>query len=81
MALFRFDGTELKNQRLAAGFTQAELARQVGRCKASLTHYESGHTVPPTAALLRLASALGCEPGALFSPEPGQEDVHQAVMT
>jgi len=73
MARFTFDGSELKRRRRAAGLTVAELARLVGRSHASLTHYESGFTLPPTAALLRLSEALQVEPGALFSSEPEKE--------
>jgi transcriptional regulator with XRE-family HTH domain len=51
MVLFRFDPSELKRQRLASGLTVAELARRLGRSHASLTHYESGFTAPPTSAL------------------------------
>lgn len=68
MVMFRFDGQELKRRRRSAGLTVGELARQVGRSHASLTHYESGFTVPSTSALLRMCSVLGVKPGALFSP-------------
>jgi transcriptional regulator with XRE-family HTH domain len=74
MARFAFDGSELKRRRRAAGLTQAELARLVGRSHASITHYESGLTIPPTVALLRLSEALQVELGALFSPEPEREN-------
>jgi DNA-binding XRE family transcriptional regulator len=80
MARFAFDGLELKRRRREAGLTQAELARQVGRSHASLTHYESGFTVPPTAALLRVCEVLQVEPGSLFTAVPEKEDVPEAVM-
>jgi transcriptional regulator with XRE-family HTH domain len=76
--MFSFSGSELKRRRLEAGLTQAQLARLVGRSNASVAHYEIGFSLPPIAALLRLASALQCEPGALFRPEP---DRTEAVMT
>jgi transcriptional regulator with XRE-family HTH domain len=74
MVLFDFDGAELKRRRQEAGLTQAQLARLVGRSTASLSHYESHFSRPPTAAVLALSAALACEPGALFSPVPEQED-------
>jgi transcriptional regulator with XRE-family HTH domain len=73
MVTFRFDSSELQRRRHKAGLTQAELARRVGRSNASLAHYESGFSVPPTAAILRLSAALGIKPGALFSPVPENE--------
>ena len=73
MARFTFDGSELRRRRREAGLTQAELARQVGRSHASVTHYESGLSLPPVQVLLELSAALQVEPGALFSPEPERE--------
>jgi transcriptional regulator with XRE-family HTH domain len=73
MARFSFDGSELKRRRRESGLTQAQLARQVGRSHASVTHYETGLSLPPVQVLLELSSTLGVEPGALFSPEPAKE--------
>jgi transcriptional regulator with XRE-family HTH domain len=79
MATFRFNGAELKRRRHAAGLTVGQLADQVGRCHASISHYENDFSVPPTAALLRLSTALQCEPGVLFSPV--REETPEAAMT
>jgi transcriptional regulator with XRE-family HTH domain len=77
--MFQFDGSELKRRRQAEGLTQAQLARLVGRSHASITHYEIGHSVPPTTALLRICSALEIDPGCLFSQVEDAEE--EAVMT
>jgi transcriptional regulator with XRE-family HTH domain len=73
MVTFRFNGSEVRRHRREAGLTQAQLARLVGRSNASICHWEIGLSLPPTAAVVALSAALGCEPGALFSPEPGAE--------
>jgi transcriptional regulator with XRE-family HTH domain len=69
MTCFSWNGSELKRHRLAAGLTQAQLARLVGRSHASVTHYEANFSVPPVQVLLRLSEALQVEPGALFTQE------------
>jgi transcriptional regulator with XRE-family HTH domain len=74
MVTFRFDGSALRQRRRSAGLTVSQLAAAIGRSEASVQHYQSGHTLPPTAAVLALSAALGVEPGALFSPGPEWEE-------
>jgi transcriptional regulator with XRE-family HTH domain len=63
---FVFDGSRLRQRRRSAGLTVSQLAAAVGRCTASIVHYQSGLTVPPTAALLRVCEVLDCHPAELF---------------
>jgi DNA-binding XRE family transcriptional regulator len=73
MARLRFEGSKLQRHRREAGLTQAELARLVGRCPASIVHYEGDLSVPPTKVLLEL-SVLGVEPCCLLAPAPVKEE-------
>jgi hypothetical protein len=63
---YRFSGQELRRRRVAADYTITGLGTAIGRCSAAIVQYQSGVTVPSTNAVLRLAAALGCEPGELF---------------
>lgn len=54
------DATELIRQaRLAAGLTQAELARRAGTSQPAVARYESGEVSPSVRTLERLLYALG----------------------
>jgi transcriptional regulator with XRE-family HTH domain len=74
MVRFQFDGLALRQRRRCAGLTVSQLAAAIGRSPASVQHYQSGHTLPSTAAVLALSAVLGCEPGCLFSPESEMEE-------
>lgn len=57
---------ELKEQRTAAGLTQAELAERVGVTRKTINTVENGVFVPSTVLALKLARALGVRVEALF---------------
>jgi len=59
-------GGRIKQRRLAAGFTLAELAEQAGFGKAYLSRIENGKKVPPIGTLSRIADVLGVEAAALL---------------
>ena len=44
--------------RRISGLTQVELAREIGRSKAQMNHYEKGRNTPPLIILERLAKAF-----------------------
>ena len=51
-------GTILREARLAAGFSQADLSERSGLPKPTLSRYENGHVLPSLLTLRRLADAL-----------------------
>lgn len=57
--------SRLRDARLAAGLTQAELARRAAVHPWTVQRYELQHRRPPDAILARLAAILGLEPAAL----------------
>ena len=59
-------GARIKQQRLAAGLTLAELAERAGFGKAYLSRIENGKKVPPIGTLSRIADVLGIEAAALL---------------
>jgi transcriptional regulator with XRE-family HTH domain len=52
-------GHLLRDARLAAGLTQAELAERAGTSQATLSAYERGRKVPSVSTLARLLAATG----------------------
>ncbi len=67
----------LKERRLAAGFSQTELAERVGITRQALYAMEMNQYLPGTELALRLASNLGCAVEDLFSFE-SQSDIIEA---
>ena len=57
----------LREGRVAAGWTQAELAERVGVSRKTINTVENGVFVPSTVLALRLARALGVSVEGLFS--------------
>jgi putative transcriptional regulator len=51
-------GVRLKDARVAAGLTQAELAERVGVSRKTINTVENGVFVPSTLLALKLAAAL-----------------------
>jgi transcriptional regulator with XRE-family HTH domain len=60
-----FDPDRLRNARIQAGLTQAELARLVGTDHTVIARYEAGERTPYVERLATLAAALGITPAAL----------------
>lgn len=58
---------ELRAAREVAGWTQAQLAEQVGVSRKTINTVENGVFIPSTLLALKLARALGKPVEALFS--------------
>lgn len=56
----------LRAARLARGWTQVVLAARAGLHTVYVARLEAARQVPSVTTLMRLASALGIEPGALL---------------
>jgi putative transcriptional regulator len=56
----------LREARVAAGWTQAELAERVGVSRKTINTVENGVFVPSTVLALKLARALGMPVEGLF---------------
>ncbi|MDI3298016.1 MAG: substrate-binding domain-containing protein [Bacillota bacterium] len=63
----------LRQQRLAAGLSQQELARRAGLSRQTVSGLEAGRYAPGVEAALRLARALACRVEDLFSLEEAAE--------
>lgn len=68
----------LKEQRTAAGLTQAELAEAVGVSRKTVNTVENGVFVPSTELALRLARALGTRVEDLFALPDDEERARAA---
>lgn len=56
----------VQEARLAAGYTQEALARELGISWVTVSRWERGENEPPLSMLRRLASALGVQPSELL---------------
>lgn len=54
-----FSGEQLRSLRIAAGYTQSQLARALGWSRSRLCNYEQGTAQPSVDALQALADQLG----------------------
>ena len=52
-------GTAIRDARIAAGLTQAELAERSGTSQGTLSAYERGHKTPTAQTLARVLAASG----------------------
>lgn len=59
-------GENLKTARVAAGMTQAELARRTGITERSIYNYEKNSRAPKIDVVDRFAQALGVQPETLM---------------
>jgi len=62
-------GERLASLRKAAGFTQVELAAELGISQRMVAYYESPAAAPPANLLPQIATALGISIDALFGRE------------
>ncbi len=53
-------GKQIAAARKAMGFTQGQLADQIGYCRNSVTNWERGVTTPTATELVALAELLDC---------------------
>lgn len=56
---------KIKEFRLKAGLTQAELAEMIGKPQQHISRWENGERTPSVKALMLLAQALKCSIGDL----------------
>lgn len=56
----------IKESRLAAGFTQKEIAERIGVDRTSVAKWETGKSYPRGETLVKLASVMGCSIDELF---------------
>ncbi len=63
-------GRRLKNRRLRAGLTQAELAAKAGTTQTTVARIERDAVEPEVTTIRKLATALGTTPADLI-PEEG----------
>lgn len=59
----------IKTAREMAGFTQAELAEQLGFSQERIAHWETTRGLPPLHHVWRVCRALGITPNALLNDE------------
>lgn len=63
-------GRRIAALRKARGWTQVELAAEVGVRRDKVSLWENGHRVPSVCRFMRLAEALGVTPVALWEGPP-----------
>lgn len=64
-----FSGPRLRDQRMLAGVTVAELASHIGRSTWCLYDYETGRSQPPVSVADSLADALGIRLDVLLADD------------
>ena len=77
MPHFWFNGAELHRRRIAAGLRPEHVAVGADVSVDSIRSYENGRVTPRAAVVARLAEALGCEPGDLFTE--GDDPVERLI--
>ena len=65
-------GAAIREHRVRAGLTQAQLAEQAGIGRPHLNHIEGGRKNPTVVVLVHLAHTLGVAPGDLLQPAAAQ---------
>lgn len=70
-------GQRLAGLRKAAGFTQTELAAELGVSQRMVAYYESPQATPPANLLPQIATALGVSIDELFGRAPKRKLVKQ----
>jgi len=70
-------GQRLASLRKAAGFTQIELAAELGVSQRMVAYYESPASTPPANLLPQIASALGVTIDEMFGRTPKRKLVKQ----
>jgi transcriptional regulator with XRE-family HTH domain len=74
-------GQRLVELRKAAGYTQTELANELGVTRRMIAYYEGETKHPPANLLPGLAKALGVPVEALLGDEPVKKQTRQAKPT
>ena len=68
-------GRILQQARKSRGFTQAEIAPQLGVSRATVAQIEAGRRLLKADDLRRLAAFYGCSPSELLAPALGDQEV------
>lgn len=63
----RGNDSPITRLRLAKGWTQAQLAEEVGCLRGDISRWERGERRPNTGSAIKLARALGCKIEDLFA--------------
>jgi transcriptional regulator with XRE-family HTH domain len=58
-------GHQIREARLAAGMSQADVERESGIPKARLSRYENNHVMPSIRSLAAICASIGVRPGKL----------------
>jgi transcriptional regulator with XRE-family HTH domain len=66
-------GRHVRNARVRAGATQAQLAEMASMTRSSVANIEAGRQRVPVHTLVVIAAALNLNPGDLFPPRIGGE--------
>lgn len=67
---------QIKNYRLKAGLTQAELAERMGVHQTAVAQWEKGQAAPTASKLPMLAAVLSCSISELFNDS--KEVIHES---
>lgn len=59
--MYEWTGGRISEVRKSKGMSGRELAKQVGITQTTLSHYETGKTIPPYDVFFNIANALGEE--------------------
>jgi len=59
-------GASIRLHRIASGQTQTELAETIGATQQQVSWWESGRNEPGAYAIIKIAAALGIDPGDLL---------------
>lgn len=70
-------GTRIKELRIRAGLTQAQLAKIVKVTPAAVGNYEQGVSFPKERVLKKLFGALNCSPNELFCQDDFSEEDYE----
>lgn len=73
-------GENIKKQRKKAGITQMELANRIGVPFQSISQWECGKRNPKYNSVVKIAKAIGCNPGEILSQIKTNAD-HIRAMT
>jgi transcriptional regulator with XRE-family HTH domain len=72
LTLYDVFTTNIREQRLALGLTQRQLAAAIGIPQPNYASIESGQREPGFDIVAKIAKGLGCEPGDLFREKVAQ---------
>jgi transcriptional regulator with XRE-family HTH domain len=67
MATAQRIGEKIREFRKAKGWSQAELAKKIGRLQSQVSEWETGFAEPQVATLLAIATALKVDVGQLLA--------------